>query len=363
MATPIWREDEKRWVYRPYDKNGKQLKITSTKEGKPGFVECKKKYSQALVSGNRKEPLVKSEWNIFIADVKKRYGADSEQHRKIQSIGKTHILPVIQNYKITNVTNQKWQDIINNATPHRGGREVLSKKTLKHIRNTIMMFCKFAKKNGTIDNIPDDLYIPADAPVVGKNIIQPELLADFLKDDSDEWYLHAWQLMIVTGMRPGECYALQRKDVDGDFIYIRRSIRQDGKITKGKNANAIRVLMKTKIAQEIIDKQIKRLNKNSIGSSWLFASPNGLQPNPVVIWHHWEDYRVRFPYRVTLYGLRHTFVSLLDKSMPKPLLQMLVGHSEYTNTSELYSHVVTGDDQLAANIVDATFNAIMTKLS
>lgn len=362
-TIPKWDESLQLWIYRPYI-DAVQKKYTSDRPGDKGAKECLKKYSSALAGMNLRSVRLGTAWEDYQEDVKQRLGADSESYRKTVSIGKTHIVPNLKMKKVADITDQDWQTIINKAKPDRGGRSELSKKTLKNIRAEIIGFCKYAKKGRIIEHLPESLYIPKNAPVIGKEIIQPDELVRFLSDDRPEWwYLQAWQLMVVTGLRPGEVYGLKRSDVKDGMIRIDRSIRQDGKTTSGKNHNAIRIMLQTDPAAKIINAQLAKLKAHKVALPWLFPDEDGGKPNPVVIYHDWEDYRNQLPQRVTLYGLRHTWVSLMQKELPDSLMKLLLGHSPTMDTKGTYGHTITGDDRQAADIVNAVFDKLFNKTS
>ena len=58
--------------------------------------------------------------------------------------------------------------------------------------------------------------------------------------------------------------------------------------------------------------------------------------------------------RVSLYSLRHTFVSAV-KSLPEGEIKELVGHSQNMDTLGQYSHALTGDAENTAQAVNTVF--------
>jgi integrase len=250
-------------------------------------------------------------WDLYLIDKKKRLGEKTGSYTRADYIGRIHLMPTMKNRKLSTITNQDWQDIINDAKPVRGGRDKLCKRSLTTIRGEITAFRKFARKSGYIDAKWEDIEIPKNAPTLGRNkvVLQKAVLDAFICDSSDEWYLHLWQLQVTTGMRPGEACGLQPGDIDGEVLTINRSINRFKQVRDGKNDNAKRTFVLTPLDLYLIDQQKEQLRKAGIISPWLFCDPDGCQPNPIVIGHAWEDYRKRFPCHVTQYGLRHTWVS------------------------------------------------------
>lgn len=359
-TVPIWNGEM--WIYRPYV-DGAQKKYTSRKPNKAGESEVRRKYSNALAGNDPSKVRIDKAWPDYLADKASRVGVKSGCYIMAESVGRVQILPRLKNRKVSSITEQDWQDVIYKAKPIHKSKAVLSKKYLMNIRGEIKMFCRYAKKKGYIAERPEDLDIPKTAPTIGKQILQTDALRGFLSDSGSDWYIHLWQLMATSGLRPGEAYGLQRADVENGLITVKRSINKSGTITPGKNENAPRTFVQKPIDSDIIFKQLAMLSENKILSPWLFCDEDGMKPNPIVISHRWDEYRKRFPYRVTQYGLRHTFVSHNQNVLPDALMKLLVGHSPKTPTGELYGHFVTGDDVQAAKIVSGVFDKIMSKSS
>ena len=63
-----------------------------------------------------------------------------------------------------------------------------------------------------------------------------------------EPYINAYRFAVLTGMRPGELRGLRREDVKGDRVFIRQAINDYGETTQGKNENAIRSFVMSKLA-------------------------------------------------------------------------------------------------------------------
>lgn len=359
-TVPKWDPDTKIWTYRPYI-DGVQKKYTSRKPGPAGAAECKRKYNSALASENKNMIRFSEAWKKYLEHRADLLG-QSEAVSKSRQYGKYYLLPRLKNKRMKDISKNDWQECINKAAPVKKDIERLSKKSLMNIRGEITCFCRFAYDGNMIDTMPLSLRIPKDAPVIGKKIIQPGLLVRFLNDDSDEWYLHAWQLMTVTGLRPGECYGLKQDDVSDGLIRVRRSITHNRQITGGKNDNAIRTLVQTDMAAKFIMQQLEMICRNEIDTEWLFPTPDGDMPCPSTITHHWDLYRRQFPDHITQHGLRHTFNSI-NKKLPEAWRKKIIGHSVDMDTDGIYGHEVDGEDIEIAEAVNATFTDIFKKTS
>jgi len=357
-TVPRW--DGEQWTYRP-SINGRQRHFTSNKPDKAGYNDCIRQAN--AVRGGQDGSSVRFEkaWELHLADRLNRFG-DGDSYRKTESIGRVHFIPKLKNIRVSKITAQDWQNIIYDIKPTRGGHSAMSKKSLQNIRAEIVTFGRFCEKSKYIEGVWRNIDIPKHAKKIGKQIMPRDALRAFLTDDSDEWYLNLWQLMATTGLRPGEACGLHKADIENGMIQVRRSINKRGEITDGKNENAQRVMIQKPIDQRIIENQLKKhakLAEEHIVSPWLFCDEYGAKPKPVIIGHHWEEYRKRFPVNITQYGLRHTFVSYSKAVLPEALLKQLVGHSDAMPTLDVYGKKVDGDDRKAAKIVTGVFDEIL----
>lgn len=273
-------------------------------------------------------------------------GQDSDKPRQAESHGRNYILPAVGHMRIDSITEQQWQNIINNAKSVRQhlvrtSDGQLSKKTLMNLREQIVSFCKFCRRSGLIDFTPE-LAIPRNRETVPKQILQPNDLARFLADRSTDWhYLRAWQLAVLYGLRPGEVLGIQIKDIQGDTLWIRRAVNDKGKVTAGKNENAKRQEHIFPFAANLIREQIR--SRKTL-SNWLFPSPKGTQPSQQASRNELQKYlSANDMPKLTPYELRHTFVSVMKSRLSEEFVKMVVGHSESMDTFGVYGHFMHDD--------------------
>ena len=74
----------------------------------------------------------------------------------------------------------------------------------------------------------------------------------------------------------------------------------------------------------------------------------------------WESYQKSNGIQpmVTLYELRHTFVSIESGVLTDSQLKMLVGHSKNMDTAGTYRHELKGQREALAIATDAAFDKI-----
>lgn len=360
-AIPRWDDFRKRWQLNK-SVDGVRRTFYSSKPGKAGSIECKRKAADYAESGDKSMRRLNKAWPDYLKDVKHRGGTDNYSQREMH--GRLYLLPALGRKKVRDITDQDWQDVINAAAEFGHEGKPLSKKSLLNLRGTISDFYHFARKSRMMTVMPD-LYIPKSAVINNKDILQPAQFNKLFSSDAwifrgkirHEYYINAWRLMAVTGLRPGECYGLKQSDVQDDVLVIQRSINSRGEVTKGKNANARRTIVLHALAKKIIAEQMSTIDSKASG--WLFTGRDGEKPVPQTIYKAWRSYASRAGISCTPYELRHTFVSMLKNDMPSELMKRLVGHSEAMDTFGVYGHQVDGELQTAAKILDEKYRALI----
>ena len=145
-------------------------------------------------------------------------------------------------------------------------------------------------------------------------------------------------------MRPGELLGLCWEDVRGDTVTIRRAVNVLGEETHGKNENAVRAFALSGFSRSVLEQQRA---VTGAGDSVFEIKSEGY------FYKRWQVYlRANDLPPVSLYSLRHTFVSIV-KSLPEGEIKGLVGHSQSMDTFGWYSHELTGDAENTARDVDA----------
>lgn len=361
MASAIWDEKAQRWVLR-LSIDGKRKKFTCTTPGLAGKREVLRRSREFLESGVRsKVPTVGDVWPEFLDDVLAR--ASLEQHRNVELNGRLYILPKVGSCKISKLTQNDWQKVINEATGRDG--HILAKKSLENIRSVISSFLVFCFRCGLIPTKETSLYIPAGHPAGEKEILQPDQVRRIFSDEfSSDWFINLWRFMLLTGVRPGEALGLQWSDFSSGSFTINRSINARGRVTPGKNENAHRVVPLSSMALEVIADQKQRTSR--LDSEWVFCNQLGSMPKQALTFKYFKkiSLAVGSP-NVSPYGLRHTFVSLLKMSpvVPEQMVKAIVGHSDSMPTFKIYGHAVDGDQERMASALDAAFSSTVPPVS
>ena len=343
---------QKRWQIK-VQKDGERRSFYSSKPGRTGQREANAK-ADAWLDDNIQHTgkRVSDLYEQYIAE--KKLTTSKSNWRSLDSYGRNWILPAIGHRKISTVTDNDYQQIINKM--FADGK---AKKTLMNLRGTITEFAKFCRRLRVSTLNPEFLTIPNGAPVKEKVILQKEDIKTLFTSDRTmyngtetiEPLVNAFRFQLLTGLRPGELLGLRWDDIWDDTVHIRRSINFYGEETKGKNKNAARSFGLIGPAKQILQEQ------------WKNTNPSAPTIFPKISEHR---YRIRLlnycrhnhlP-EVSPYELRHTFVSIV-KQLPEGMIKSLVGHSADMDTLGIYSHELSDDAMQTANEVEKVFNLIL----
>lgn len=351
--TAKWIESRGRWQIN-VQKNGTRRTFTSSKPGRTGQREANKKADDWLEKGlQTRQKTVESAYGEFLARAKKVTGKSN--WRPMESRWTTWIAPRIGKRRLESLTVQQVQDILDDAKAAG-----LSRKTLANLMGDLNAFFKFCRQSGYTTFIPDGLAVPAGAPKKEKTILQPVDLVKLLNlnkimyrgREIDDELVHVYRLAVLTGLRPGELLGLRWEDVRGDAVTVSGAINIYGENTRGKNDNAIRRFELSTIARREMDAQ------RALTGQLEYVVPRIREQYLLLRWRRFCDHNGITP--VTLYEMRHTFVSIAQK-LPEGQLKALVGHSRSMDTYGIYSHHVDGQDGETAARLDEVFADIVSR--
>lgn len=367
IPQPKWDKKNKKWVLSVMI-DGQRKQFVSRTPKMPGKKECRQRCLEWIENGmyNDGNLPVSKAFERFLKDYKDRYG-ETEQFFKLKSLSDLFIIPVLGKKKCSQITLNDWQNVINNAKPtvkHRADGtpyqlcDTLSKKYLKNIKGVISSFISWAAPRHFVEYTPmSQIYIPAAAPTVGKDILQLSDIEKLFAEPTGLWFERALMLEVLTGLRPGEILGLQKNDYDPQTgsITIRRSVNARGNITTGKNANAHRTIELTPEVRQIVDEQL--VETAYLESEWIFCNTTGLVGAQAQLLKCWKRIAAKkgFPASTTPYSLRHTFYTHTEAYLPDRVIKSIFGHSAKTDGHSIYgSHVVNEEAHEAAKRLSVT---------
>ena len=193
----------------------------------------------------------------------------------------------------------------------------------------------------------------------------------FLGASAGTRYFPLWQLLLTSGLRPGEALALKWSDLDGDRIIVQRSLswRKDGswELCEPKTDRARRVVViprsTTKTLLSLRSEQAAQ--RLACGPNWtdrelIFTNGTG---GPL----EWRVLSRRY-FRPILqsagligfrpYDLRHSCATLLLASgVNVKVVSERLGHASSALTLDVYSHTLPDMQQQAADTLETILSA------
>ena len=369
VNTAFWVEKEKRWCI-AVQKNGTRKRFYSSTPGRTGQREANAKadawLDDSIRDGKKKVAALYAQW---VEELKLTCGTSYVEQCK--KYGDYYILPVCGDIRIDELTEGDLQKAINMSfkkrclkkeRQRRSSDKPLSRKTLMTIRSTEISFLKWCSRNRYSTMFPE-LSIPKNARMGKKKILQPTALKVLFDVDTrlyygklvfDE-YIYAYRFAVATGVRPGELVGLWYGDVKGNTVNLRRNINRLDEETTGKNENAIRSFDMGKEAREAYEAQVALLKASGIPLN--YTTPLFQIPNQRALFKRWKKYQKDngIEPQVTLYEMRHTFVSIESGVLTDSQLKMLVGHSKNMDTAGVYRHELDGQREDLATATTAAF--------
>lgn len=346
--TPKW--DGHRWRIQVM-REGKRFSFSEKTPGAKGRRLVIQKYEQWLFDEGSGQKSVSQVAKEYLEDLQARNGIDSESYIQNERYIRLYIAPKCAGRKMCKMSLRDWQSLLNEAS---GRNKPLAHKTLENLRGIIMGLIKFGYADYQCELPRGELYIPKGHSKKEKEILQPEDVRR-LMDPSVKWYHPLFCFLCITGLRPGEALGLKTEDIYEDHIVIRRAINSRGKITEGKNENAKRMIPIGALASGILRKTIRRNEDYKLHTRWVFCSPDGSRGNQSTMRNQWLELKKERELPGTVYGLRHTFISMVKNVMPEQMIKDIVGHSVSMDTFGTYGHIIDGETKKAAEIIELVF--------
>lgn len=277
-----------------------------------------------------------------------------------------HCLDVFKTIHIDNA----WSKLLKEG--RRDGKGGLSPQTVKHCHRVL----KQALGQAILWQIIR--YNPADAVVtprvikkklVVQDALQSALLLNALR--STKFYTPAL-IAITTGLRRGEVLAVRWKNIDFDnnILIVEQSLEQTKlglRFKEPKNKKIRQVVMPELLVSELGKHKLKQAESllkfgiRQLSETLVCCNYNGEPMDP-------ENLSRQFPItvekaglpRITFHCLRHSHATqMLINGTHMKVASERLGHSSIGITMDLYSHVLPGMQEDAAERVD---NALRTAL-
>jgi integrase len=177
-------------------------------------------------------------------------------------------------------------------------------------------------------------------------------LLDVLETDDRAIFATA----LYAGLRLGELQALQWDDVDlaANLIQVRRSWdRQAGFVAPKSRSGNRRVPITASLRRELLN---HRLQQGNGGQGFVFPNKRGSKPfNPgTLTLHTTKAWATAGLTPIGLHECRHSYAAyMIAAGINSKALSTYTGHSSITITLDRYGHLLPGNEDQAAHLLDA----------
>ncbi len=272
-----------------------------------------------------------------------------------QTIFKNHILPTLGKYRVKNIERRQVAALVNSLA----ARNLVG--LANYVKRLISQILRAAVADEIIPrnvaaNLPPIKTRKAPArETIHRELNEQELKAFFSLIRKSIHY-NAFQFMLYTGVRAGECCALRWLDIDQKkgIIHIRRTVTKgiNGKNILGddtKTRRSKRDIPMNNAIRRIIGEQWRRYcdTHTNIGiNDFVFPNEKGEMARPgtynAIVFTALKKGTIANksiePFSV--HAFRDTFASRAARAgIPPNTLKEILGHSSLAMTMDLYAHV------------------------
>ncbi len=265
---------------------------------------------------------------------------------------------------------QKWINNILECSPI--SNKSISAKTVKNIYHNLSAAIEKAVSLDLVKkNVCKAVVLPKIkkyvATVYDENDVQ-KLLAAAQGTDMELMLI----IDINLGLRRGELLGLKWKHIDfenglvmieDNVVEVRKNISEDRVITKAPKSNSgkrvipisntlIAILKKAR--REYIERKLRQ-GVDYVDEDYVICQPNGKPYKPASISKKFNEFLKKNNLKhIRFHDLRHTNATLMLKEGISPkVAQMRLGHSDFSTTMNIYSHVLKSVETEAAERLES----------
>lgn len=282
----------------------------------------------------------------------------AQSYRKMKSNFKLHILPYFGSFKLNSITHMdyiKWMQNIEK----KGFKNAYN----KHLHYTMVGIFNYAIKFGYItSNIASLVGCFTKKRNERKNVDfwTLEEYKQFISVVDDKMYKLLFNTLYFTGLRIGECLALNWNDFKQSYLEVNKTLSKE----KDENNNYIINSPKTLTSYRNINlddnltNSFKELYKeqsklNNFDNSWFIFG--GIKPfSQTTVGRRKNNYCVKANVKkIRLHDFRHSHATLLLSYGANPtVIAQRLGHSDTNITLNTYSHLIPKDIDKAVKIIN-----------
>lgn len=351
-------KDKKRntWLFRVYveDKFGNKKQIS--KSGFNTKKEAKEEEAKFLSESQRdySDITFQELYNIYIID--KKQNLKPQSLRSTLSRFRNYILPYFKDYKINKIDHRvylEWKEkILKKNFSYKYNSSLHG--AMVSILNFAINFYELEKNIASkVGNFSKKEYLPKVDFWTYEEFMQFIIVVD------DKLYSTLYKTLYYTGMRLGECLALNWYDIRGNYIDVNKTISKEIKdvahrITSPKTKKSNRKILLDDETINILN-ELKSFYQKHVGFSESWFVFGGLNPmSQTTIGRRKDEYCKKANVkRIRIHDLRHSHATLLlSRGVPITVISKRLGHADMTMTLNTYSHLIPEDEDKAINIIN-----------
>jgi integrase len=354
-----------------YSKNitidGKVYKIRADTKEELAVKEYKKR--QEIENGVRKitKSILVRDWADEWMESYKRPSVSAETFQSYANVIRNHILPEIGSMRIHTVKPIHVQKMVNRLSG-------MSKKMIDRVTQLTWSMFDAAKANNLVLENPAERIKKPKGTKTGRRAITDIERKYTLQLAETHPAGILIKLSLYCGLRPGESCALQWRHINFEekILQVEGTIKRCGGVGDPKSAAGFRAI-------PIPDAFVSDLKQYKLKCRWstdpfdyVLRNTSGGRMTANVIKTRWQSFKNDLnilmgcqeingkalpPYRVAddlvLYCYRHTYCTdLQDAGVPINVAKELMGHSDITITSKIYTHSTERSFNAARNLIN-----------
>ncbi|MET4808325.1 site-specific integrase [Limibacillus sp. MBR-115] len=246
----------------------------------------------------------------------------------------------------------------------------LAPRTVGHVHRMLHKALHDAERAGTIYRNPAAIVSAPKVQKVPVDVPSPETLQRFVETIRGDRLYPVLMLLYATGLRRGEALALRWADIDIERLFVtvnRSAVRVAGKtiIKPTKSGRGRSVRLPSSLALVIEDHrkaQLKEMmRKGYRNTEGLFiTNTRGEVINPKAFTPRVRTLAEKAGVKLSPHLLRHAHATLLLQAGVHPkVAQERLGHSTISVTLDIYSHVIQGMQDAAADATETALSGML----
>lgn len=345
------------------DGKQKQHRVKSQDEGVKLLKKLQRDLEQgSLVTGPKQA--IKQYLEYWLEDVHKS-SIKVSTYVKYRKVINSYIIPGLGHLTLEKLTPQQVKSLYNKKE-----KDGLEPKTIHSIHGVLHKALDNAVAWSLVARNVCDVVKPPRLVKKESQSLTMEQAHKLLESVRGQRLELVLTLALVTGMRRGELLALRWSDVDMDARTLRVSRTVDYingfgyVVNEPKTAAGRRIIMLPTFVVEMLKRyRVEQLEARlKVGSSWeeldlVITDLNGGYFNPRYLAKTFSKLvaDAGLPH-ISFHNLRHSAATLLrSMGVDIKLIQEILGHSNFTITADIYSHVLPSMQKEAANKWDDEF--------